>query len=165
SARAPAPPRARSCSRYSACSATTRRRRCSKGASTPCRDRAERARSALVVSPPILHAHPVAVLRAVGADRDQLQTVGARLEAAHGARRHAYHIPAAQVHDVIVELDPPRAAQHHVGLLLLAVVVAERRAEARAEAEVAHAEVLGVDMRAREARLDVRPALGGAVLD
>ena len=48
----------------------------------------------------------------------------------------------------------PEPAHHHVRLLLLAVVMADR-AEAGRVAKVAHTEVLGVDVLPREARLDV----------
>ena len=100
-------------------------------------------RSALV--PEVLDHLAVAALGAVGADRDDLEPLGAALEPARDSGRDADHIPRAQVDDLVVELDLPRAADDDVRLLLLAVAVAERGPVARAVAEVADPEVLGVE--------------------
>ena len=86
--------------------------------------------------------------------RDQLEPVRPGLERAHDVRGDADDVPRAEVDDLVVELDPARAADDDVGLLLLAVAMAERRAEAGAVAEVADAEVLGVDVLAGEPCLE-----------
>ena len=59
------------------------------------------------------------------------------------SRGDAQDIPLLRsVDDLVVEPHPAGAGDHHVGLLLLAVAMAERRADARPVAELADAEVL-----------------------
>src|SRR3954454_3186963 len=89
------------------------------------------------VGPPVLGGDAVAALRPVGADRQDLETVGPALECAHRARGDAHDVPPSQAHDVVVELDPARPVDHDVDLLLLAMAVTQRRAKAGPVAEVA----------------------------
>ena len=125
-----------------------------------------RSRSRLiVVRPPVGRRHAVAALGPVGADGDDLQPVRASLERAHDLRGHAHDVPLAKLDDAVVELHPPRARDHHVRLLLLAMTVAHGRAEAGRVAKVADPEVLGIELAAGEARLDLGGPLARGVLE
>jgi len=70
--------------------------------------------------------------------------------AAHDLRCDADDVPLPDLADLVVEPDPARAGDDHVGLLLLAGAVAARRADARGVAPVADAEVTGADVLAAE---------------
>ena len=63
-----------------------------------------------------------------------------------GATRTASH--GAELHDVVVDLDPAAAAQDDVDLLLLGVAVPERRAEVGRDAEVAQPGLLELERHA-----------------
>src|SRR5437764_4801298 len=117
------------------------------------------------VGPPVLRGDAVAAFRPVGADRDHLETVVAALERAYRARRDANDVPLPQLDDLVVELDATGTADHDVDLFLLAMAVAHRGAEAGAVPEVADSEMLGVEMPAREMRLQPRRVLAGRVVD
>src|SRR3954454_13258673 len=117
------------------------------------------------VRPPVAVDLAVAALGTVGADREQLEPVGSGGEAAHGGGRHADEVPAADVVDVVVELDLPRSADHDVDLLLLAVAVADWQVHVRLVAHPRHAEVLGLEVLAGEARVDRDPRVAVRVLD
>src|SRR5262249_25123320 len=68
-----------------------------------------------------------AALGPVRADRDQLDALVARLDRADDLRADPHDVPPAQLAHLVVELDPARAADDDVRLLLLAVVVPRRR--------------------------------------
>jgi hypothetical protein len=76
-------------------------------------------------------------------------------------------VPGAQLDDVVVELHPHAAADDDVDLLLRAVAVAERLAEAGRHAEVRQAGLLELERLAGEAGLEVRrqPGARREVLD
>src|SRR5581483_4382739 len=69
---------------------------------------------------------PVAALGPVGPDRDHLEAVLAALERTDHRRAHPDDIPALELVNLVVEPDPPRAADHHVRLLLLSMAVGYR---------------------------------------
>src|SRR4051794_2306738 len=82
-----------------------------------------------VDGPKVLDLHAVALFWAIGADGDQLQSLGTALESAHHVRRDANHVPFAQLDDLVIKAHPARAADDHVGLLLLVVLMAEAGAK------------------------------------
>jgi len=83
-----------------------------------------------------LGLHTVAALGAVAADGDEVQAVRGRLRArANGGRRDTNCVPTAQLDDLVVELDPARASDNDVDLLLLPMAVALLAAETGAGAE------------------------------
>src|SRR5947209_5952744 len=86
------------------------------------------------------------------------------MECAHDLGGDPYHVPLAQLDLLVVEPHRARAADDDVRLLLLSMAVPGRPV-AGPVAEVADAEVLAVQMFARETRLDVVAAVGGAVLE
>src|SRR5439155_1258692 len=118
-----------------------------------------------LLGPEVRGRHAVAALGPIGADRDHLEAVGARLERADDLRREADDVPPAQLDDLVVELDPAGAVDDDVHLLLLAVVVPHRRADAGPVAEVADAEMLRIDVLAGEPRLHTWRVVAGRVVD
>src|SRR3954451_21936832 len=98
-----------------------------------------------LVGPPVRNHLTVAALWAWTADRDQLQALWPRLEPARHVRRDPDHVPLLQVGDLVVQLDPARAGDHDVGLLLDLVLVADLGSQTGAVAEVAHSQLLGLD--------------------
>ena len=61
---------------------------------------------------------------------------------------------SADLDDLVLDLDPRRAAHDDVDLLLPLVLVPERDAEVRVELHVAEAEAFALDRPAAESRLD-----------
>ena len=108
---------------------------------------------------------PIALLGLGPTDRDDLQPLGPRLERAHNLRRDAHDIPVVELDHLIIEQHPPRPADDHVRLLLLAMAVRHRAAQVRRVAEEADAEVARVEMLAAEAALDPGCSLADGVLD
>src|SRR5205807_10569581 len=80
---------------------------------------------------------------------------GPGLEAAHDLGRDAQRVPLAQLDDLVIEPGAPRPADDHVGLLLDLVAVADAGAKAGRVAEVADPEVLGAEVLAADAPLDL----------
>src|SRR5436305_7204876 len=119
--------------------------------------------SAISVRPAIRHQLAIAALGLGAADGDDLEPIGTSLESAHDVRSDAHDVPLAQLDRLIVELDPPRAADHDVGLLLHLVAVPTGDATFRRVAEVADSQLLGIEELAREAPFDSLDA--GRVLD
>src|SRR5262249_53218266 len=104
---------------------------------------------------PLHLAHlTVALLGPRAADREELEPVGPRFERSQDLGGDAHRVPLAQLAHLAVEQDAPRAAEHDVRLLLLAVPVAPRAAVAGPVAPVADAEVAGFQRRAAEAAFD-----------
>src|SRR5205807_1908148 len=99
----------------------------------------------------------------IGADRDHLETLGSTLEGPDNIRRDSHHVPRAELRDLVVETHSPRAADDDVCLLLFAVAVAAAGPVARSVAEVAHAEMLAVQVAAPKARLHVGPVSGQVI--
>src|SRR3954453_4458940 len=110
--------------------------------------------SAIGLGPAIGHQLTVAALGLGAADGDDLEAIGTGLESAHDVRSDAHDVPLAQLDRLVVELDPARAADHDVGLLLLAVAVPTGGPAARRVAEVADPKLRGVEELAREAAFD-----------
>src|SRR5256885_1989230 len=79
--------------------------------------------SAIGPRPAIGHQLTVTALGLGAADGDHLQPIGTCLEATHHVRSDAHDVPLAQLDRLVVELDPPRTADHHIGLLLHPVAV------------------------------------------
>src|SRR5690348_11909544 len=52
----------------------------------------------------------------VGSEDEQLQAVEARFEHTRSARTDPHRVQFDQIHDLVVELDAPRASQHDVDL-------------------------------------------------
>src|SRR4029078_2580953 len=73
----------------------------------------------------------------------------------------------AELHELVVDLDPAAAAQDEVHLLLLPVRGPARHTEAGCERLAGHAEVRASERPPRKARLEARrqPELGCRVLD
>src|SRR5664280_1513617 len=117
------------------------------------------------VRPPVRDWSSVAVLGPRAADGDDLEPLGAALKRPHHLRGDPYHIPLAQLDDLLVELHAPGAADDDVGLLLLAVVVTHSRPIAGRVVEVADAELSRVEMLASEARLDLRHTRASDIVD
>src|SRR3954447_26649197 len=74
--------------------------------------------SAIGLGPAIRDELAVAALGLRAADGDHLQPVGTGLESAHDVGSDAHDVPPAQLDRLVFELDPSRAADHHIGLLL-----------------------------------------------
>src|SRR4051794_10271762 len=110
-------------------------------------------RSPSSVGPPVGNRLAVALGRAVAAGDDQLEPLVPGLEGPGHLGGDADQVPAPHVADLVVELDPPGAADDDVDLLLDAMGVSHRGAETGAVAEVADAEVLGAQVLSAEARL------------
>src|SRR4051794_22117960 len=110
--------------------------------------------SAIGLRPAIGHQLTVAALGLGAADGDHLQPVGTGLESAHDMRRDAHDVPLAQLDRLVVEPDPSRTAEHHIGLLLHPVAVPAGGTAAGGVAEVADSELLGIEKLAREAAFD-----------
>src|SRR5262249_41005061 len=81
------------------------------------------------------------------------------------SRRDAQDVPLLQLEDLIVQLRATGARDDDVDLLLLAVGVTHTRPETGAVAEVADAELLGVEVLARHPHLHVDTASRGCVVD
>jgi hypothetical protein len=71
----------------------------------------------VAVRPPVADELAVAALGPVGADGDELEAVGAALEAAHDRRSDPDAAPALEIDHLVVEGDPAGAADDDVGLL------------------------------------------------
>src|SRR4029077_10352497 len=82
-----------------------------------------------LAGPPPRHELAVVRLAEGRAEGDQRDPVGACLEVAHYARADPEDVPLPQIVHIVVEFDPARALGDHVDLLLLRVLVPERRAE------------------------------------
>ena len=90
------------------------------------------------------------------ADAEQVEPVRAGLERADDRGRDAQHVPGLELDDLVVELRATGARDDDVGLLLLAVAVAERHARARVVGEAADAELGRAQRAARELPLHRR---------
>src|SRR4051794_34959899 len=101
------------------------------------------------------------------AEGDELQTIGSGLERSRDLRSDADRVQAAHIEDLVVELDPPSAAQDDVDLLRLGMAVRERRALARPQTKMRDAGPLGLEGRSRDARLPtvIKPGARCRVLD
>src|SRR4051794_18944902 len=102
----------------------------------------------------------------MGADGEELESVGARLELARDPGRDAKGVEGLEVDDVVVELDPARAGEHDVHLLGVLVPVPEALPHARLDAVVADAGLLGLEVGGGKARflvVLVAEARGGVV--
>src|ERR671934_657256 len=117
------------------------------------------------VDPGRVYEDAVAAVWAIGADGDQLEAVVSGLERPHRCGVDANDIPATELADLVVESDLSGAADDDVGLLLFAVAMRRRRADAGAIAQIGDAKVLGVEVLAREPPLDPGRALAHGVLD
>src|SRR5205085_3099634 len=113
------------------------------------------------VGPPVGDGDAVAALGAVGSDRDQLEAVGAALETADRLRRDPHDVPLRELDDVVARPHTAGAGDDDVDLLLLAVVVADRRPEPRRIAGVAAGGVFGGEMRAGGVVVGVGDATAG----
>src|SRR5438093_5033617 len=105
------------------------------------------------LDPGRLGKHAVAALGAVGAHGDELEPFVACFERANSRRADADDVPLPEVMHGVVQSDTARSADDDVRLLLLAVAVRLRRTDVGVVAHEGHAEMLGVEMLASEARL------------
>src|SRR5436305_12613065 len=117
------------------------------------------------VDPGWVYEDAVAAVWAIGADGDQLEAVVSGFERPHRCGVDANDIPAAELADLVVESDLSGAADDDVGLLLFAVAMRRRRADAGAIPQIGDAKMLGVEVLAREPRLDPGRAFAHRVLD
>src|SRR4051812_708101 len=87
------------------------------------------------------------------AEGDELQTLGSGLEGSRDLRSDADRVQGAKVEDLVVELDPPGAAQDDVDLLGLGVAVGERRPPSRPPTGMCEARLLRLAPPSPNARL------------
>src|SRR5215208_7076569 len=144
-----------------ACGRTPRSRACggrAAGSRPPARRAhgpAPRPSAVRSVAPPALHHLRVAGTRVGSADGDQLDALGAGLEAARRVLVDAQRVEQAQLHDLVADLRAGATADHDVDLLLRLVRVPERQPIVRPEPLVAETRVLELERHARHSRLEV----------
>ena len=117
------------------------------------------------VDPGRIRRNAVAAFWSVRADRDELEAVVSGFDRTDRLWADSNDVPLVDLVDLVVEPDPAGAVDDDVRLFLFAVAVGHGCADAGRVAEVGDAEVLGVDVLAREAGLDAGCALAGGVLD
>ena len=74
-------------------------------------------------------------------------------------------VPPSKIEQLVVELHPSGAAEHDIHLFLLLVAVTSRAAPTRCVTDMADANVIRLDLTAREAGLDRRAPLYRLVLE
>ena len=88
-----------------------------------------------------------------GPEREHLETLGPGLPGPSDRRRHANGVQALDVDDLVVELHPPRARDHHVDLLGPLVAMGHGGTLVRRNALVGEAGVLGLEVVVGEPHL------------
>lgn len=83
----------------------------------------------------------VAALGLAPADADQVEALRTRLERTHHRGGDTQHVPRHELDDLVAELGATGARDDDIGLLLLAMPVAERHAGARLIGEATDAEL------------------------
>ena len=101
------------------------------------------------------------------AEGEVLDAVRACLDGPHRVLRDPDRVPLAELHDLVLDLDPRRALDDDVDLFLVRVLVAEGHSEVRVELHMAHAQRLARELAPAKPRLELvrHPELRGLILD